>query len=107
MAQFLDTDDRPASVSKQVTETPPADPAPAIRGDGALDTASPYRPGTLADMERNAIQQCLLQTGGSRQRTAEILGISTRTLLRKIRTYGLQDPLRHTESSSGESPPSR
>ncbi|HEV3168368.1 MAG TPA: helix-turn-helix domain-containing protein [Isosphaeraceae bacterium] len=26
--------------------------------------------------------------------TAELLGISTRTLLRKIREYGLSDPLR-------------
>jgi DNA-binding NtrC family response regulator len=48
---------------------------------------------TLAELERNAIQQCLFQTGGNRQRTAEILAISTRTLLRKIRTYGLADPL--------------
>jgi two-component system nitrogen regulation response regulator GlnG len=45
-------------------------------------------------MEREAIQQCLIQTGGNRQRTAERLGISTRTLLRKIREYRLEDPLR-------------
>jgi DNA-binding NtrC family response regulator len=45
-------------------------------------------------MEREAIQQCLFQTGGNRQRTADLLGISTRTLLRKIREYGLEDPLR-------------
>ena len=45
-------------------------------------------------MEREAIQQYLFQTGGNRQRTAELLGISTRTLLRKIREYGLDDPLR-------------
>jgi two-component system nitrogen regulation response regulator GlnG len=49
---------------------------------------------TLAEIEREAIQSCLLRTGGNRQQTAGILGISTRTLLRKIRTYGLQDPLR-------------
>jgi two-component system nitrogen regulation response regulator GlnG len=48
---------------------------------------------TLADLEREAIQACLLQTGGSRQRTAKLLGISTRTLLRKIHEYGLADPL--------------
>ena len=49
-----------------------------------------FRPGmTLAELEREAIQQCLIQTGGNRQRTAELLGISTRTLLRKIREYGL------------------
>ena len=54
-----------------------------------------FRPGTtLSDLEREAIQQCLFQTGGNRQRTADLLGISTRTLLRKIREYRLDDPLR-------------
>jgi len=54
-----------------------------------------HRPGiTLSELEREAIQDCLLRTGGNRQRTAELLGISTRTLLRKIRTYGMEDPLR-------------
>jgi two-component system response regulator AtoC len=57
---------------------------------------------TLADLERAAIQQALLQTGGNRQRTAEILGISSRTLLRKIRTYHLQDPLRSSAPTSKE-----
>ena len=58
---------------------------------------------TLAELEREAIQQCLFQTGGNRQRTAELLGISTRTLLRKIREYGLDDPLRSLPSVSDES----
>jgi two-component system nitrogen regulation response regulator GlnG len=49
---------------------------------------------TLADIERETIQKCLAETRGNRQRTAGILGISTRTLLRKIRTYRLHDPLR-------------
>jgi two-component system nitrogen regulation response regulator GlnG len=49
---------------------------------------------TLAELERAAIQQCLAQTGGNRQQTARLLGISTRTLLRKIRRFGLEDPLR-------------
>jgi two-component system nitrogen regulation response regulator GlnG len=49
---------------------------------------------TLAALERDAIQQCLIQTEGNRQRSAELLGISTRTLLRKIRKYRLDDPLR-------------
>ena len=65
---------------------------------------------TLADIEREAIQHCLLQTGGNRQRTAEILDISTRTLLRKIRQYELEDPRRHAASdaeSNGDGPASR
>jgi two-component system, NtrC family, response regulator AtoC len=47
---------------------------------------------TLAELERDAIQQTLIQTGSNRQQTAALLGISTRTLLRKIGTYRLDDP---------------
>ncbi len=73
----------------------PDDLLPETLASGACATAARSRPGsTLADLEREAIQQCLIQTGGNRQRTAERLGISTRTLLRKIREYGLEDPLR-------------
>ncbi len=62
-----------------------------------------FRPGTtLSDLEREAIQQCLFQTGGNRQRTADLLGISTRTLLRKIREYRLDDPLRQPAPAGGD-----
>lgn len=65
-----------------------------IQGSKAREALPRFRPNvTLADLEREAIQQCLLQTGGSRQRTARLLGISTRTLIRKIHRYGLADPL--------------
>ncbi len=64
------------------------------------DAAPRYRPGTtLADLEREAIQQCLFQTGGNRQRTAGLLGISTRTLLRKVQEYSLEDPRRSAGSA--------
>ncbi len=78
-----------------------------VAGGAAPAEAVPRMPAnmTLADLERSAIQQCLFQTGGNRQRTAEILGISTRTLLRKIRTYGLADPLRLPPPSDGYPPP--
>ena len=72
----------------------PADLSQDTASDSGEGRRAP-RPGiTLSDLEREAIQQCLIQTGGNRQRTAELLGISTRTLLRKIREYGLDDPLR-------------
>ena len=62
-------------------------------GIKVVETAPQFRPGfTLAGMEREAIQRCLIHTGGSRRRSAELLGISTRTLLRKIREYRLEDP---------------
>jgi two-component system response regulator AtoC len=69
----------------------------------ATGTVPRYRPGiSLSDLEREAIQQCLIATGGNRQKSAEQLGISTRTLLRKIREYRLDDPLRQPPPASGE-----
>ena len=41
---------------------------------------------------------------GNRQRAAQLLGISTRTLLRKIRKFALEDPLRPATPASEESP---
>lgn len=71
-----------------------ADLPPEIQGSKVREMIPRFRPGiTLAELEREAIQQCLLQTRGNRKQTATLLGISTRTLLRKIREYGLGDPL--------------
>ena len=55
----------------------PAEPAPRL--PSAM---------TLAELERAAIQQRLLETGGNRQRTAEILGICTRTLCAESKSMG-------------------
>lgn len=64
-----------------------------MRGGKAVEAAPRFCPGvTLAEVEREMIQRCLIHTGGRRRYSAELLGISTRTLLRKIREYGLQDP---------------
>ncbi|AGA26534.1 sigma-54-dependent transcriptional regulator [Singulisphaera acidiphila] len=73
----------------------PTDLIPNVRVMNTPVGANRHRPGvTLSELEREAIQDCLIRTGGNRQRTADLLGISTRTLLRKIRTYGMEDPLR-------------
>jgi DNA-binding NtrC family response regulator len=53
-----------------------AAPAPA---DGA--------PPTLEELERQHILRVLEQTGGNRERAAAVLGISARTLYRKLREY--------------------
>ena len=45
---------------------------------------------TLADMEREAILRTLEHTGGRRGQAAQILGISIRTLQRKLRQYGTE-----------------
>lgn len=51
----------------------------------ASDSQSP--PVTLDELERQHIMRVLAETGGNRERTAAILGISARTLYRKLREY--------------------
>ncbi len=46
---------------------------------------------TLEELEREAIRRTLLEHEGRRQQTADALGISVRTLQRKINEYGLSD----------------
>jgi two-component system NtrC family response regulator len=43
----------------------------------------------LEDAERDAIIRALEQHGGHRERTADALGISRRTLQYKLKKYGL------------------
>jgi len=61
-----------------------ASPGPAAveRSGQASSTAN------LDGMEKNAILQVLAQTNGHQQRAAELLGISRRTLSRKLKLYG-------------------
>jgi DNA-binding NtrC family response regulator len=42
----------------------------------------------MDEIEKAAILHTLGETGGNRTRAAEILGISLRTLQRKLRDYG-------------------
>lgn len=60
------------------TESPASDPTP---------TESDIRP--LRELEREAIVNALRATGGHRKRTAKLLGMSERTLYRKIDQYNL------------------
>ena len=80
----------------------PADLLHDTTSDNGERAVHPRQGTTLSDMEREAIQQCLFQSGGNRQRTADLLGISTRTLLRKIREYRLEDPLRPSTPTVNE-----
>ena len=43
---------------------------------------------TLAELEKNHILQVLRETGGHREKAAVILGITSRTLYRKLNEYG-------------------
>jgi two-component system response regulator AtoC len=84
---------------------PPNIPDGSRGGNTRCELSSRFPPGMLlTEMERDAIQQCLIQTKGSRRQTALLLGISTRTLSRKIQEYGLDDPLHPAAPASDESP---
>jgi DNA-binding NtrC family response regulator len=43
-----------------------------------------------AQAEREAINKALLETGGNREKAAELLGIGRKTLYRKLRHYGIE-----------------
>jgi len=53
-----------------------------------LGMASAGSPANLDGMEKNTILRVLAQTNGHQQRAAELLGISRRTLSRKLKLYG-------------------
>jgi DNA-binding NtrC family response regulator len=55
----------------------------------ADDEARPPGSLSLEHMERTAIREALNRSGGNRRRAADSLGISERTLYRKIKEYGL------------------
>ncbi|MDZ7369683.1 MAG: sigma-54 dependent transcriptional regulator [candidate division KSB1 bacterium] len=67
------------------------------RGDAFAPEAEVVRaeeeeaPETMRDMEREMIISTLAKTNGNRRQAAKILGISERTLYRKILKYGLRD----------------
>ncbi|MBI2462567.1 MAG: sigma-54-dependent Fis family transcriptional regulator [Candidatus Rokubacteria bacterium] len=63
---------------------------PAVRGEGQVADSPDRAPGaSLRDLERQAIAQMLVATGGNRRKAAEILGIGLKTLYRKIQEFGL------------------
>lgn len=64
---------------------------PPLRPDAGAETTS-AAPQTLAEVERRHIAATLERTGWHQGRAADALGISVKTLYRKIRFYGFQRP---------------
>ena len=63
-----------------------------IRGGADLTKISVVRTGmTVEDAEKQLIIQALKETGGNRTTAAKKIGISRRTLHRKLKHYGLED----------------
>ena len=48
---------------------------------------------TLEEMERRLIMRTLDRTGGNRTRTADLLGVSVRTIRNKLHQYGIAEPV--------------
>jgi len=66
----------------------PANIRDALRGHvGVANRAPALMNGSLADTERRKIMAVLEKNGGNRTRAADELGISRRTLHRKLREY--------------------
>ena len=49
---------------------------------------------TLADLERQAILSAIRTLKGDKLQAAKLLGIGKTTLYRKLKEYGIADPLR-------------
>ena len=66
----------------------------AIRSGADLTKISVVRPGmtmTVEEAERQLIMQALKETGGNRTKAADKIGMSRRTLHRKLKRYRLED----------------
>ncbi|MGC8736278.1 MAG: sigma-54-dependent transcriptional regulator [Dissulfurimicrobium sp.] len=66
------------------------EPKPKIdKGDTSLQPG-PRRLKSLEELEKDAIEEALKETGGHRRKAAEILGISLRTLQYKLKQYQIE-----------------
>jgi two-component system response regulator HydG len=67
--------------------------AAVATGDGLAAAVAPELK-TLADLEREAILGAIRTLNGDKLQAAKLLGIGKTTLYRKLKEYGIADPLR-------------
>jgi DNA-binding NtrC family response regulator len=65
----------------------------ALVAQGAADGVAESGVRTLADLERDAILNAIRQLNGDKLQAAKLLGIGKTTLYRKLKEYGISDPL--------------
>jgi two-component system response regulator HydG len=65
----------------------------ALAGEPATEGGQPQLT-TLADLERQAILGAIRALNGDKLQAAKLLGIGKTTLYRKLKEYGIADPLR-------------
>jgi DNA-binding NtrC family response regulator len=63
-----------------------------LEADPLLESGRMALPGTsLVALERAAVEKALADSHGHRTKAAEALGISVRTLQRKLKAWGMED----------------
>jgi DNA-binding NtrC family response regulator len=79
-----------AAIMAPATEIDAADLPPCVTSSSASSSGKTYSApaGSLEGMEQRMIFDALAATGGHQQKAAARLGISRRTLTRKLKTYG-------------------
>ena len=82
----------PPEIRRDPATTPkPATPAPLPAAAPRRALPAPVEPvRRIVDLERAEIEQALRECGNNKTRAAEILGISRRTLHRRLREYALE-----------------
>lgn len=80
---------RSALVFTENTAIDPEDLPPVFSDYVSSQEEIPSPTGSLADYEKAAIRQALIDTGNNRRLASEILNIAEATLYRKIKKYGL------------------
>lgn len=69
----------------------PTEVVPSVQSKtDSLPTPANTKPITLDEMEKDLIKKALARNGGNKRKAAEELGISERTIHRKIETFGLE-----------------
>ena len=79
----------------QLQQQGPGGPARRRSGQPATAPRAPARRSvkTLADLEREAILGAIRTLNGDKLQAAKLLGIGKTTLYRKLKEYGIADPL--------------
>jgi two-component system response regulator HydG len=67
--------------------------APSVEGQAGGEGATP-EVRTLVELERQAILGAIRALNGDKLMAARLLGIGKTTLYRKLKEYGIADPLR-------------
>ncbi|MBI5213991.1 MAG: sigma-54-dependent Fis family transcriptional regulator [Nitrospirae bacterium] len=79
---------RTAVISKAETLLPPVE---GVGAQGQEPGGQNAPAGRMKDMERDLIVNTLRETDGNRTRTAQLLGVSVRTIRNKIKEYGISE----------------